>query len=531
MGSKHLSKRVAYLAADKLIVYHCYDGRLGRSFVFDADGDGLACFGRYLRETPNAPVYFLVDVVEEEYRQENLPHVFGSDRQAMFERKQARLFRGTPYCHAIPQGRQSEGRRDDIVLFTALTNPDLLAPWLGLMNEHKTPLAGIYSLPLLTKDLLTRYGVKSGYNLVVTLHSASGLRQSFFDGVNLKISRLAKMPRLGTVPFGDYLLGELEKVRRYLNSLRLLPSDAALDIYFLSHGQPVAELQESVQDAEQTRYHLIELKDAAKRIGMKDLAETPYADALFAHLLLKSKEPNHYGAPGDTRYFRLNRVRAAMHAASLLLLLGSAIWSGINFIEGMALKEDAASAADKATFYHARYEMARKDLPPTPVSPENLKTAVDIAETIRSYKTNPWPMFLAVSHALDGYSMLHVDGIDWTASVDPDAAVGREKPAAEQGLSKHRHSELRHKYRFYQIALVSGHVEPFDGNYRHALASIDRLAAALRKEKNVARVEVVSMPLDTSSESTLHGSADEKRMPEAPKFALKVVLGIGSEAG
>ena len=531
MGSKHLSKRVAYLAADKLIVYHWYDGRLGKSFVFEADGDGLACFGRYLRETPNAPFYFLVDVVEEEYRQETLPHVFGSDRQAMFERKQSRLFRGTPYCHAIPQGRQGEGRRDDIVLFTALTNPDLLAPWLGLMNEHKTPLAGVYSLPMMTAALLGRYGVKSGYNLVVTLHSASGLRQSFFDGLNLKISRLAKMPRLGTVPFGDYLVGELEKVRRYLNSLRLLPTDATLDVYFLSHGQTITELQESIQDGDQARYHLIDLEDASKRIGMKEGLSTPYADALFAHLLLKSKTSNHYATAAETRYFRLNRVRTAMHAASLMLLLGSAIWGGINFIEGMALKEDAASAASKASFYQARYEAARKGLPPTPVSPENLKTAVDIAETIRSYKTNPWPMFLTVSQALNGYAMLHVDGIDWKASVNPDAPVGKDKPAPQPAAARKPAEQPPGKYRFYQIALVSGHVEPFDGNYRDALQSIDRLAAALRKEKNVAKVEVVSMPLDTSSEATLHGSASEKRMPEAPKFALKVVLGVGGEKG
>src|SRR5690606_239287 len=92
-------RRALFLSAHKAAVYHWQKGDLGSSYLFDANQDGREYFERYLRETPNVPMYILVDVFEEEFRRDTIPHVFGSDRQAIIDRKCARLFRETPYSH------------------------------------------------------------------------------------------------------------------------------------------------------------------------------------------------------------------------------------------------------------------------------------------------------------------------------------------------------------------------------------------------------------------------------------------------
>jgi hypothetical protein len=99
--------------------------------------------------------------------------------------KKRRLFENAIYTYGVIQGRESQGRRDDLGLFIALNNPNLLQPWLNLIITFKIPLAGIYSLPLLSENLL-KYLPKAPYTLLVAhtppmgTHSAAGLRQSFF---------------------------------------------------------------------------------------------------------------------------------------------------------------------------------------------------------------------------------------------------------------------------------------------------------------------------------------------------------------
>ena len=68
-----------------------------------------------------------------------MPHVGARDREAILERKLTQIFRNVPYRHAQLQGRETEGRRDDRVLYTAVTNPEVLRPWLEIQPYGRLP--------------------------------------------------------------------------------------------------------------------------------------------------------------------------------------------------------------------------------------------------------------------------------------------------------------------------------------------------------------------------------------------------------
>ena len=229
--------RVLLIAADRALLFLGSGRGLRHAYEFAAGDSGWAAFANYLEGAPPTPLYVLVDVVEEEYRQDTIPHVRGKDRASVLTRKYARLFRGTPYCLALDQGREREGRRDDRVLLTALTKPDTLTPWITELVNHRVPLAGIYSLPVLSHGLLKQVRATASNVLFISVQQASGLRQTFYRDGQLKISRLAQMPRLGSVPYATYVLAELAKLRRYLNSLALVSRESPLAIYILSHGR------------------------------------------------------------------------------------------------------------------------------------------------------------------------------------------------------------------------------------------------------------------------------------------------------
>ena len=551
-------RRALFLAGDKLIIYHWRGGALADSFVFnfgvsnasafDWDGEGvgenfegvgsddlpltpLAMVARYLRETPLIPTYLFVDVVEEEFRLDTAPHVVGRDRRALINRKINRLFRNAPYYSAIRQGRETEGRRDDRYLFTALTNPGVISDLTELLAQHKVPLAGIYSLPLLSERLLPKIGASSANTLLVSMQSASGLRQSFFRNGELKVSRLAKMPRLGTVPLGPHVLGELDKTRRYLNSLRLASREAPLDVYLLSSGGTLSELKSHCADSDAVRYHMIDIAQLGRQFGISGALTTPYSDVIYVHLLLSEQPKNQYARAQETTYYSLYKTRIGMIAAGVLLLLGSVAWGGFNFIQGISLQQEAIDSNNKANYYDTRYQTARQRLPKTPVSPEQIKTAVDLAATLAEYKTSPVDAMLVISRALGESPSVQIDKIDWRASTNPEAAADPAKAMTTAGANAKPGSPAAPdtpggQYRYYQIAEVTGHLTSFGGDYREALELVNRFAETLRKQNDMYDVKIVKPPVDVSSKASLQGNANQPVDARQAEFALRVVLGV-----
>lgn len=516
-------RRAICLAADAITVYHWENGDITDSFQFDADETGRFHFARYLQETPVIPCYLLVDVVEEEFRHDTIPHVSGRDRKNLIERKLSRHYRNTPYVHHQLIGREKEGRKDDKLLLTALTNAEAITPWVKLLDQYQVPLAGIYSLPILSHALLKPLKATTSNVLLVSMGNASGLRQTYFRDQQLQISRLAKLPRFGTTPYGPYVMGELEKLYRYLYNLRLISREEPLDIYILAHGEMLVDMNARIKNTNMIRYHLIDVASLSREMGVEGVLTTPFSDYLYSHLLLTETPKNHYGSQEDTHYFSMHQTRVGFLAASIALLLGGAGWSGYNFIQGISLKQQALEAAQKADFYESRYEIAKKDLPPTAVEPDEIKSAIDIVDTLLEYKTNPFLMMNLVSRVLNRYPNLQMDGIEWVVDTDPNT-----NPLGNTDFDEGDDAITKGDFLYYQIATVKGHITPFDGNYRNALGMVKRFANSLRAEQNVHFVRIDSLPLDISPDARLSGESRENETREAV-FALTIVLGVNHE--
>ncbi|HTT08741.1 MAG TPA: hypothetical protein VMH34_08115 [Gammaproteobacteria bacterium] len=554
-------RRALVISGDRASIYDWQGGTLGDARHFDLSvlkqktfernkaaaataGDidissepALSELEQYFQADPDVPLYLLADVVEEEFRQDTIPHISGGDRRALIERRVGRLFRGTPYYYTLTQGRETEGRRDDNILLCALTQPEFFNPLLHVLARSKVPLAGVYSLPMLSRLLLTKIGARTPNVLLVSLHSASGLRQTFFKDQQFKFSRQVKLPRLGTAPYGPYVTGEVEKIRRYLNGMRLTSRDAPLSVYILTGGALTAELESSCVDSDQVRYQLIDIGAAAHKIGIAGHVESPYSDLLFVQLLLSQRPKNHYAPRPAMHYYDLHRTRSALQVAALLLLLGSTLWSGFQFFEGITLSQEAEDLSRKADYYNARYLQARERIPQTAVDAYGMKTAVDIADSLMRHKAVPTPILSIISYALEPYPDLQVDKIDWTASVDPKASVsGPSQTATTPSTAAPTPARAvpaptppttaPAAYAYYHIAEVSGHISPFDGDYQRALGRVNGFSGILKTQPSVYEVQVVTEPLDVSSSANLHGSVSTEARPQEAHFNVRVVLGM-----
>jgi len=444
------NRRALLLSAYKAVIYHWHKGEIGSSYLFDVNEEGREQFERYLRESAKTPIYLLTDVFEEEYRHETIPHVFGPDRSALIERKQNRLFRDTPYRFHKIQGREEGGRRDDRVLLTGITNPALIGPWVAMLDKHKVPLDGIHSLPIFTESLLDSIVEPSDHILIVSLQSISGLRQTFFSDNEFRISRLVQMPRYGTEPYAPYIADEVDKIRRYLNSLRVMSDDQSLDIYFMATGKLLEELKEKHTDERAIRYHMLDTNELLASAGSKKILSTPFSDQFYVQHLLSQRPANCYASSADVRYSTMRRMRYGMLITSFLLVLGTVMWGGYKFMGGLTLKQQSIAAQNKFQFYTTRYHMARDRLQKTPVEPVDLKVAVELADKLAEYKTSPMELVKIVSKGLDRYGILKLDNVKWRASTDPNVKVGKSQAnkisQSEVGFSDISFADTGYKY-------------------------------------------------------------------------------------
>jgi hypothetical protein len=125
-------------------------GRLVQTRRYELGEEGEAAFAQLLATVRDVPVVFMVDSVDEDYRFETLPHTLGRDRQELLGRKLKQLYRNTPFVSARLQERERDNRRDDRFLFMAVTDLDIIEPWVSPVIAQGLPIVGLFALPTVT---------------------------------------------------------------------------------------------------------------------------------------------------------------------------------------------------------------------------------------------------------------------------------------------------------------------------------------------------------------------------------------------
>ena len=527
-----IAKRRVLLLSSTGATLHAFSrGRVEEPLRFTGDEAGVGGFAEYLRLSEPDPVYLLVDVVEEDFRLDSVPHVFGRDRAAVLENKQARLFRDSRYTQAIFQGRETEGRKDDKVLFTSIIRPELLDPWLAQLDRLKVPIAGIYSLPVVSGQLIKRIPISSKNALLVTLQGRGALRQTFFDEGHLKVSRLASLPRLEASRMASYVLQEIERVRRYLNSLRLLNSAEPLQVYLLLHGTLLQDLERQAKDTVTTNFQLTEIGSLGEKLKLTGLTsgDLPYADRLFASLLALDAPANFYASARETRYHTLNKAGSLMKAVGALSLAGGVGWGIFEFAHGFDKQLEMSTLGKQASFYEDRYSRGRGRLPKLPADGNAIKQAVGMVRTIEAYRETPLALLVALSRGLDEFPEMKLRGLQWESGANPSEGAGRRP---ERSVRRGRGRTTKEKPEgYFQAANVQGRLEPFDGNFRLALERVNRFAALLGEVEGIETVTVLKRPLEVSSRERLSGVASSTSESGEALFELRLVLRTHGEPG
>ena len=78
-----------YLTNTRLVSIRTQGKRLVARREFAVSGVGASEFERYMSELEQVPTHFFVDIADEDFRLDTIPHVGARDRAAFFGRKLA----------------------------------------------------------------------------------------------------------------------------------------------------------------------------------------------------------------------------------------------------------------------------------------------------------------------------------------------------------------------------------------------------------------------------------------------------------
>jgi hypothetical protein len=495
-------------------------GRLGGTESFALGEDGLASFRQYLERMRNLPVQMLVDAVEEDYRVDSLPHSFGSERTEMVTRKLKQYYRNTPYCSAQLQGRDTGKRRDDQYLFCALTNPELIAPWLQALAERELPMAGIYLLPTLTPRLYSQLKLTQEKLLVVSI-DPSGVRLTFLRDKKLRISRLAQIEAGGAPALKSYA-EEIANTRLYLHALRILTLDEPLSVLIVDSNDSMIELTSTVaRDNPNLDCRRLGRAEIIALLGISGATLDASGDALYLHLLGLHAPDNNLAPSHLTAGYRQHQTRHGINALTAVVAFAAATWCASTWYQIFTLQSEMDDARRQTALLQSQYLEATRQFPAAPTTADNMKRAVEISQKIGATLRSPEVMLNVVSQALEANPAIVLNSFGWKYDrTEIDTERSRSSKAASPATPSTTGTSANARR---QSGLVEGEVRPFRGDYRAAIETIDRFAGTLSKRPEVAEVKVVKMPLNISPDLALTGNTTESR-EQAGKAEFKLVL-------
>ncbi len=516
-------RRFFYITQDALVVWKAVGKAVVEETRFPSSDAGYELFSQYLESMPEARTLMVVDVIEEEFSTDSLPAVSGSDRRSLMERRLKKRFSRTPYRTGVYLGKRRRATDNFNAVYTAITNHELIDPWIALITRHKIPLIGITSIPLMSVDLLKEFRKPAENSMLVTLHQGGRLRLVFIKSGQAVSARLSRSLSEHEEGFGPALISEIVQSRKYLQRSRQLGADDPLDIYFIADEQAVSSALEDSQA--NFKAHIIDYTEAAKAFRIGAELKPGNMEALFLTRCIRKRPRLDYTLRDRVNYSKHLRARHFLIGAATAGAVACSIAAGGYLTSAFVFRNQTQSINAQIAQMEETYRRENEEFQPLRADSHEMKLAVDTGDYIlRNSLPIEWVM-AQVGRVMADQPDMHIGRLSWEleAVTDPDAA-GRRPGRNDENLPVNipRAAAV--------TANLSGEIRPYDGNLRHAFGKIDALARNLQQRTAFEHVAVAEYPIDARPGAALSGEVRRTGDNQLANFSLSLSLRVDDAA-
>lgn len=513
------SKRILLFDGVRITAYMAAGGGVDAESEFAPNPEGLAAFAAYLGQHRSSLFYLLADVAEEGFQLEDIPYVQGGDRNALITRRLSQYFYGTPLSTALSLGRASSGRRDEKILFMALTRPDGLAPWLDALRQGGNILAGVYSMTLVLATCAPRWLGNQAPALLITL-TGGGVRQSFFDQGKLRFSRLTPLATHSVTEIARTSANETFKTYQYLVGQRLIGAGSTLRTVILAPAEQQPAIQEYCRGSDQIIFEFINLAATARRDKFANRAGELTTDTLLIHELATTPPARQFAPAAERRFYRLWQMRFALNAAAIVVLASGLPFAAKTLFEAYTQQQQTSAMQAHTALTTQRYNALLGSLPQANVSPDNLRALIGRYEALQKRSPGLEPLLIHLSQALNDMPKVELLSLDWkiSSSLDVGQKLGAGGTAPAPLAAGNTDGTAAWTVLKLQAQLPPG----LNADLRAQKNLIDAFAARLQNPQTT--VQILAMPFDAESGKALKSLAEagNERSGLAPQFSLLI---------
>ncbi len=517
-------KRLFFFDGLSLLAYEWDKNQFKNKQEFTQSDEDRDRFHLYLKKHANIPARILVDVIEEEFSQEQLPYATGLDRLALFKRTKTKKFRTQKFSYIELQGRQETGRKDLNVMVSALLNSEILEYFLDLIEESRIPIEGIYSLPIVGELLLPSLLANKGNTLVVSNQGSLTLRQSFYKDGRLLQSRLSSMDDERDMAFVELLKKEINSTIRFLASARSFKRDGGINIFIIVSDQSESLVRENLEHIDNAQYSILAVSKVFSKIGTKGKVISEYSDILYSQLLLEKRYYKNQYAPikQRSRYYHL-LIEKALNVMSVVLLVSTLLFIAINALDWYEKEDLIKDINNDNAIVKKQLQRKQKEIVTYSYSATTTKEVVDLYEKIQTkMQPSPKQLFFILSNSLRKNPNIITSELLWQYTNNPNTPIAKRKDGVRAEVMEFTKKDIL-------LVKIKGRIVSFNDNYRQAIQIHKKFIQDLRQTKNVVKVEEIESPFNLNSSATIQGdsgtSAQVKRKASAT-FSLKVQISL-----
>ena len=518
-------RRFFYVTQDALAVWRRIGAALSEEVSFPSSDEGYELFAAYLKRSANQRSLMLVDVIEEEFVTDTIPDLSATDRRGLISRRLKKRFARTPYRLGEFQGKSRRAGDRYNVVFSAITNHELVDPWLGIIDEHKLPLVDITSVPLVAAALLSEFRTPAENALFLTRHQGGRLRQVFIKSGRAVSARLSIVKSGGDDQSDESLVSEIAQSRKYLERSRLLSYSDPLDVYLVAGSGFTAN---AIRDDSGIDFqlHIIESAEAVQKLGLSMDVQERNLEVLFLAQSARKRSRGSYAPKNRTNYSRLLTLRHTLIGMAAAGAVSCSIIAGAYLTKALVLRSATQTIESQVMRLEETYRRENAEFEPIRADSHEMKLAVDTGEYIQENTLPVDWVIREVAQVIDAHPDVFIGELRWaieTAGEDENNPSPRNRGDRPMPVSIPEIVGVS--------ANVNGEIRPYNGDLRNAFERIDELAASLKSGTQFDHVAVIEYPIDARPASAVSGEVRRQEDKPSANFSLSMTLRIDHESG
>lgn len=451
-------------------------------------------------------IRLVVDLFEETYALESLPHLNEKDRKALIQRKKKQLFSNSGFVYSKPKGRSDNDRKDDLVLFASITEEAYLEQWLQALFAAKLTISGIFSLPIISEKIVAKLAGGINKFLISITQEQQGifLRQMFFQNNVLALSRAKYFTGYNEKELLEEIKEDINRSSRFLvRHFKIFQNDQLSTYCFCSSAELLQKLRTIDFSAMQlspvwhinSEFASLSGDNVPEGVGFSAYIGSKFARNWFV-------KP-HYQNQLSHFYYRHYLMRIGLNASTTAILCFGVLYS----LYTLLLEVESNEKLLFLQLEQQRYERRLNNSKTAPLingfNPFEIAAQLRLRNQLDNRLIFPEAFLNPISHKLTQYPTIILTKLDWGMQAEGndqsevfiihDTTLGG--PIVEQEQSE-----------IGIPIILQARIEPFDGNYRHALALIERFRTELGMHARIKQVIATKLPVDLTSEQGISGA-------------------------